>query len=383
MYLKKYIKSAKWEKYNANTRGLNSPDCVKRSMSLAFDIPYSEMGKMLNQKLKKSHASAWSYPSVYSPLIMELGGTEWRTLGIKNEDGTHLTLNEFADEVADPNRIYLVETGKKLSGHRSESNSTQYQGNHLVCVRDGKVWDSWDSRNEYVIQYSVVYNPEAKMISEGFNLLDLSKTYVEPAVLNEISKYAKKKQWNSNYSECTTTKAADHQIVVQSKIIFDNTEWIDKRRNYVFKIVLPVEPTLSEEEAIEKLISVAKIRAYDRCYAIDGQEKKLQEEKKMEKESGQTFDSRHMFLDKRESKFINTLPGWVKPLLVYVNINEPGRYSDSYGISIKLLPGDTIHKGVKYLSFEAEQSQIIRWMLERYKETYEAPFIDYDPFEEY
>lgn len=43
------VNSATLVEYNANDRGKNAPDCVKRAISMAFSIPYSEVSKALRE----------------------------------------------------------------------------------------------------------------------------------------------------------------------------------------------------------------------------------------------------------------------------------------------------------------------------------------------
>ena len=46
--MKQDIKSANLLRYNANTSGISSPDCVKRGISYAFDKSYVQVSKDLN-----------------------------------------------------------------------------------------------------------------------------------------------------------------------------------------------------------------------------------------------------------------------------------------------------------------------------------------------
>ena len=378
--MKKYIKSAEWKRYNANTRGTSAPDCVKRSMSLAFDIPYSEMGKLLNQRMKEINAPGWNYQSCYYPLMMKLGASPWIRESINDSNGDNLTLDELVDNVLDPNKVYLVETGKKT---KDSAGSVSYHGNHLVCVREGKVWDSWDSRNQYVIKYSVVNSDSTKKIAEKVDLGPIAYEVAEPTISQQIENYIKKKNLNCNFWSVETTHAINYKIKVYADLQFDADELIDKKRSYEFNIIFPIEPTLSKEEVIEKVKELAKVRTYDRMYAIEQQENKLREAKQMEKQLGSFRVKWELSLSNREEKFVNSLPGWVKPLITYVSVESPGKYSDSYKLYTQKLPGDDKHPDVRRIEFEGYQSWMIKDMLERYKKTYEAPFEDYHPDEEY
>lgn len=52
--MKRLIYSANLIRYNANTSGKNTEDCVVRSISLAFDVPYTQVRKELNAILKEN-----------------------------------------------------------------------------------------------------------------------------------------------------------------------------------------------------------------------------------------------------------------------------------------------------------------------------------------
>ena len=62
------IESAELVRYNANSSGKMSPDCVKRALSLAFDVPYSQIAKMLNEEMKKMPGTL--YTAIYSAKLI-------------------------------------------------------------------------------------------------------------------------------------------------------------------------------------------------------------------------------------------------------------------------------------------------------------------------
>ncbi len=93
------VYSAQLERYNANSRGKSVSDCVNRAISLAFDTPYSEVNKLLNQKMKEKRESSWKISSVYGKVIEDLGGRE---LDVASEMPSGLTVAEFVDDYAMP-----------------------------------------------------------------------------------------------------------------------------------------------------------------------------------------------------------------------------------------------------------------------------------------
>lgn len=145
--------------------------------------------------------------------------------------------------------------------------------------------------------------------------------------------------------------------------------------------MIPIAPTATYDKAVSKVKEVAKIRTYDRMYAIVQQEKKLKEEQEIVSQIGEPYNINHLFMDGREEKFFNSLPGWAKPLVTYININQPGSWHDSYQLYLNPLPGHRSAGGK--VIFEAYNAADIKDMLRRYRDKDEVPGMDYDIFEEY
>lgn len=116
----KDVEAATYKKYNANTRGTNTGDCVKRSLSMAFDISYNEVGKELNAIMKETRFKEWNVAPVFEKFITDHGGS-----GRIAPPEKGLLLDDWVDEYATTG-TYVVETGSKPCGVGG--------GNHLVCV---------------------------------------------------------------------------------------------------------------------------------------------------------------------------------------------------------------------------------------------------------
>lgn len=184
--MKRFIRSADYVQYNANNRGTRTGDCVKRALSLAFDMSYSDIGKLLNEKMKEKRVYKWNIPSVYKSVAKELGASAW--IDVTGEDGKPMKLSDWVDNYADSSKTYLVHTGPLR--HVGEGYSVKR--NHIVCVRDGKVWDSWDSRNEYVDDVSEIQS-EGKQIAKKIELGPIAFDIVEPTIQHQIEAYAGKR----------------------------------------------------------------------------------------------------------------------------------------------------------------------------------------------
>ena len=369
----KKIQAAELMNYNANTSGNRTTDCVKRSISLAFDAPYAEVAKMLNEEMKKRHESTWKIRSVYSRVILSLAGSASVDYEVVPEED-RVKLEEFVDTQVDPNVVYLVQTG-----------SNRRRSNHLVCIRDGKVWDSWDSRDQYVISYYTIKGITSKQFTDIKDHLEEFGTYIiKDLVNNEIVKYAKKRGWDIGPIDIDIINR-DYEIKAMAGLMLRPNELINVKRYYDINIPFVFSPTTSVDEAKELIQKVGKTKVYDRMWAVNEQEKKLAEEYEVKRQMKNAGDESHslLFMDRKESKFFNSLPGWVKPLVTYLNIQAPGEYSDSYTLTIIPLPSDTRKHDRNRIEFEAYDASQLRDMIDRYKNKGEVPFEDYYPSEEY
>lgn len=362
--MKQYIQSAELKYYNANNRGTHTGDCVKRAMSLAFDMSYSDMGKLLNDKMHEKHRSAWNEMSVFTALIEDLGG------GKETKFSELATLGDFVDNYAKPGKVYLILTGKKYG-----------QRTHLVCVKDGKVWDSWDSLDQMVTSYWELDGSRFRPVKDTSKatLALIADKYASPIVAAEISRYAKSKGMKTELELVSALARNSYQIKVTCKVNLAPTELIDKMRTYNFNIMLVIEPTWDEEEIVEFVKKMSKQRTYDRMWAINEQEKKLKEaaEIRQQLQDPPKDVLERFYLSPTESKFIKSLPGWARPLVTFISINSPGQYHDSYTLKIRKLPNDTLHPGEKSFMLEDYDADGIREQLNIYKDTMKIDGIDY------
>lgn len=365
-----YIESAKLVKYNANSRGNNVGDCVKRSMSLAFDMSYNEIGKLLNAQLKKDYrAATWSEDRVWTQVVKQLGGI-YHNLP---KDQT-VTVSEFTDEIAQPGKVYLVLCGK----HADRST-------HMVCVRDKVIYDSWDCSEWIVADYYEIPNTAPKEITDiEDHLADLSKEYASPIITEQIQSYMEKKSWEGQFKY--QSRQIDYKVKYSCEVTIRSDEIVTKDRNYRFDIVLVFAPTMTEQDAIEYIKQTAKTRAYDRMYAIASQEQKLIEAARVRSKFSNTSNLGlnrvdRLFMTDQEERWIRSLPGWIQPLIYDVDIQNPGMYSDSYRLKIRKHPDDNLHPDEEFITFEGFQSGDVKQMIDRYKKTWEIPYTDYSPYE--
>ena len=353
------IKAAEYKYYNANNRGNVTGDCVKRAISLAFDASYADVAKLLNDKMHQKRKTQWNIKSVYGDVIKDLGGD-----GYKEIISEKLTVDDFADN--NPSGSFCLLVGPNTNRH-----------DHLVCVRDGQVWDSWDCRQYYVHGYWKATGSKELRKIDKLACADYANNYLEPVVCEELLKYANKKNWTySHYS--VEPKGGTYKVVVDCTIVLEKDDVITKDRKYDFRIMLTIEPTWSDEEIIDFINKTGKIRTYDRMYAINDQEKKLLEAYEVINQAeGPLKMANRDYMTDQELRFVNSLPGWVMPLIKNVKIQQPRQWPDSYLIEITKHPKDTLHPKDRSFLLQGWDASDIKRQLDIYHDSYEIEGIDY------
>jgi len=357
------IKSAELIKYNANSAGNRTGDCVKRALSLAFGIDYKELSKQLLQEMHNQNQQQWNISPVYDKLIKRYGGSS-RTVqpntatvdaqGV-TRDGA-ITLNDWAD--AHDQGTFLVCTGDTPNG----------RSNHIVCIIDGKVYDSWDSLQKYVKYYYTFDHA----VERNYVDIDIHE-YLEDIVditLQEIlrisDKYAWRQYMNTRSTGVRTKTNSDNRYnaKVYCDLYLNPRPYSDREDQYAFNfgITLPID--VKEDAIIPLIQKTAKQRVYDRLWSVNEQEKKKEEAYEYSGDNNNYV----RFNSDLARRWFKSLPGWVQGIATYVSIDRPGMYSDSYTI-------DATDGGVP-ITFEAYTSDDMKTVLNHYKTTGEilAPY---------
>ena len=375
------IQSADLVKYNANERGKNVGDCVKRSLSLAFGMDYNNVGKELMNKVKevmpKSYArgedSLWKRSGVYDKVIADHGGIKHPHSEI---DGLY-TLEEFVDNVLPEKGTFLVTTGRKPETH-----------DHIVCVIDGTVYDSWDSRDQYPYCYYSFGDDFKVERGAEIDIANLSEAQIEGLLdkanyYDRIAQKAYKMLEKAGYKDAkfdvTGMAVIHYKISTNCRITFPPSQYTGKIRNYSFKLELVCSP-FETKESFNKLIEkVVNVRTYDRVYAILQNEKQEQEgEEVLQARMGYASDatkkrlSKTLYMLRNEQKLYDSLPGWARALTTYIDINQPGEFSDSYEIHLVPLPGDPYNDEDDFVIITAFDAQELRRKLQEYHDTFKV-----------
>jgi hypothetical protein len=120
----------RWKKYNPNPKSRNIGDCTLRSYCAAFGIEWEEAFDIAS-KIAKDNSSMIQY--VVDKVLTEHFGCvvdeKYNKKVIKSKD--RITVNNFA--MTHPYGTYIL-----------------HLHSHLVTVKNGEYWDSWDSGDKKI-----------------------------------------------------------------------------------------------------------------------------------------------------------------------------------------------------------------------------------------
>ena len=116
---------SRWKNYNPNPVSRNVGDCSIRALTVALGVDWENAFAMLSANAFQM-ADMMSSNSVISSVLRQHG---YRRSVIPNSCPDCYTIADFADD--HPEGTYVLGTGT-----------------HVVAVKDGEIWDSWDSSHE-------------------------------------------------------------------------------------------------------------------------------------------------------------------------------------------------------------------------------------------
>ena len=354
----KRVESAELVRYNANSAGNRTGDCVKRAISTAFNRSYTEVSKDLRAKMSELSQTRWDIRPVYERVIRDYGGSSY--IAVPDQ----ITLNEFVDTKI-PEGTFLVLTGNK---NRS---------NHIVCVIDGEVYDTWDSLNQIVHGVYNVSSARSERTRSSIDIQDYSDEIVDVcyAVLDNLSH---KYEWMKGYVVSGFIIKTDGKYSSHIKITLQlpENDYSKDPRRYILKFSIVFALDTEDQDAHKIIKATVKTRIYDRLYEINKQEAKLKETYELVKNSGDDYEpeySSHDYQTKAEQRFYKSLPSWVRARLKDIWIDRPGQMYDSYRVTIRKFPNDTSKEvwiNGQYRTFVGYTSEEIKQDLEEYYETF-------------
>ena len=168
--------------YNANANGKDVGDCVKRGLSLAFGLDYNEVANELNKIKREKYASAYNEERVFK-VFLERRGLRFSPYQV---DGKRITVDEFCE--SHPVGTYLLLTGRGSSVANGKGTSS-----HLCCVVNRDVYDSWDSRNDYVVDVCLV-SKESRTLNKEMRVSEITDR-IDAFAYKYMETYQKKNNW--------------------------------------------------------------------------------------------------------------------------------------------------------------------------------------------
>lgn len=121
---------SRWRNYNPSPVGRNVGDCAIRAVAKALNTDWETAYAMiaLNGYLMGDMPSS---NAVWGAVLRQEG---FKRYAIPNKCPDCYTLDDFAKD--HPKGVFVVGTG-----------------NHVATIKDGLIWDSWDSSKEIPIYY--------------------------------------------------------------------------------------------------------------------------------------------------------------------------------------------------------------------------------------
>lgn len=116
---------SRWRKYNPNPAGRAVGDCAVRAVAAALGVDWETAFAMIAENAFLM-ADMPSSNSVWGAVLRQHG---FRRYAIPNTCPDCYTMGQFAED--HPEGVFVVGTG-----------------NHVATIRDGMVWDSWNSLRE-------------------------------------------------------------------------------------------------------------------------------------------------------------------------------------------------------------------------------------------
>lgn len=378
----KIIDSAELVRYNANTRGTRTGDCTVRSISLAFNKDYREVKKILNDCMRKSREDAYnSSNNIKYALIHEFNVPESDILDIRTQK---LTVAEFADQ--NPVGTFLIGCSKNPN-----PSSNYVFGGHLVTIINGRVFDTWDSRNYYVCKYIEVDGEATNTDTQIVSLASYLSTWLKTPGTS---------RWWDDAFKTSLDRAIDKSRRLK-KLAEDNDVDItingDWGRvtysSFVFSIPMTFDLIISDYSISQSFSKTVKIQIRSSVDPNDSAVTDYISAELDNKISGiiwsivkiaedilagyqltkdvQNDSPIDYFWSVQDKKMFNTLPYWVRRLATdfYVDrYNSWGETIQRIVLKIKPLPNDTENKSGT-LKFDADDKGMLMAMLEHYKET--------------
>lgn len=301
--------------YNANTDNNHSPDCVARSISLAFGTSYNTVKYQLRKFARdRNNGLVWNNVVNFSAWIKQTYGSQYVFQSIKDFCGDDaLTVKEFSETYSTGSYLLLV-------GHVPGRLS------HMVAVVDGDIYDSWDSQKQIISRVMPVKS-ERSDLHEASD--DERSRYIDE-LTKFIDAYLAKVTKRSPYLIVDLDdewKKIDAQTIIKdiefridynkipeewSRYLFDGEGWTSSR------LVIKINPSLSFDDNLKTNKDHIQYVIRESAYKVTSQ---VNEAKKLDELRGIINPE---FSGNRE--YLSKLPKAYIPRITWLSYNP---YSDT------------------------------------------------------
>lgn len=351
---------ADWKQYNANSRNSHTSDCVVRSISLAYGKDYDETHKELLALARSMRVEKYNYLAVFRRYLNDLGHKgEIKAENFYGEwDGeSHIqpfTIDEFCKD--NPNGTFILLNGKKPGGT-----------DHLACVIDGNLYDSWDASKQYVTRIWII----KQSVTERVEVVDTSTLEhdVDEKINSFLLTQSKKMPYASfQYISLHHKKNVDYGTSFMVVMTIDTKgDMLAYDGSYNKRFVVKCNPRKPYEDQIASLLEKARVAVREWIYSY---RKDIEDLRKM-----RTLQTHPRFHGSR--MLLTKFPEWIIPLVIEAVDNGSSEYYDRYEVFTEALPGDPRGEELPEVSFYADTIPQLRSNFEDYKKNYYRFNYDY------
>lgn len=354
------VNSASVKYYNANDRNRNTGDCVIRSLTLAYDMPYSDVRRELIGL--GGTDGTWNRRYIYHKFISSHGYVDHG----KPERGS-ITLEEFAD--SHPSGTWLVQLERKAYSNQS---------GHIVCLEDGNVWDTWNSLGWFVEEWWEV-KEQSSQISSNIDTDALDQ--ISSVLSAYCTKIQKKMPWAYVYISSKRVEKDGYTGTIVARVSSNEKyaemykHLIDSRsirREFVktLRLVIKFHPKLSYEQNIKNTSEKARVQLREWAYQI---RKVVEDEDRAYRVvANPSFHGDRILLSK--------MPEWARPKIISLwDYSEYGSswYGDRYSAEMEADPEDPRYETNKFVSFSEDTLKELIHDMEMYRSDFKRLNYDY------
>ena len=349
------ILSSSLTKYNANSAGKDSSDCVPRAISFALKLPYIQVKKEI--AARGGGGNAYMFENNFAPYMVEHGCVEMKNIP------SDTMVSEFADN--NPTGTYILQVGAKPG-----------KSSHLCCVIDNVIYDTWDCSDWYVRRAWKC--PDRHVNTTQLDYKELGE-FALPIITDEIKNDVQKSKFIKDY------KFNVYPYVKISKNTFGNLhamcsldlELLDSdveyEKSWKFAVDFVLSPETTMDEAKEIIEKTTKVRIYDRVYSIA---KEASNDIQTAVEQTNIGTKYNLLLDNRlEKSAYKQLPTDIRARVSQMYVDTSGNYSDKYQIIFDPLPGDPRKESVRLQGYNMD---MINEEIKRYRDGFQRMGYRYD-----